>query len=219
MEHYDVLIATPGSLLEADYVKSLVLTLAECDKRGISYKWLNAYSSLVHHARELTISGSDNLRLNPDDKGPLGDSVTYNKIFWIDSDISWSIENFFKLYDSNKEVISGVYLTSNGITSTVHTETFPQGVPKKVIQTMSGITQARNVGFGFIAIKSGVFEKMKRPWFAHVAQMMHNSRGETLFDSLGEDTSWCLRATEEEIKIYFDPTVLVNHIKKSTITW
>ena len=219
LKHYNVLIATPGNLLEAEYVRSLVLTLAECDKRGISYKWLNAYSSLVHHARELTISDSNNLNLNPDDKGPVGDSVTYNKIFWIDSDISWSVEDFFKLYDSDEEVISGVYLLANGKTSTVHTEDHPAGVPKDIIKTMSVITQAKNVGFGFVAVKSGVFEKIQRPWFAHIPQMMYNSNGETLFDSLGEDTSWCIRITEAGVKIYFDPTVLVGHIKKSTITW
>ena len=76
MDHYDVLIATPGAMLEAQYVKSLVLTLAECDKRGITYKWLNAYSSLVHHARELTASGRDSTELNPDDISPMGGTAT-----------------------------------------------------------------------------------------------------------------------------------------------
>ena len=50
MKHYDVLIATPGAMMEAQYVKSLALTIEECNKRGITYKWLNNYSSLVHHA-------------------------------------------------------------------------------------------------------------------------------------------------------------------------
>ena len=69
MEHYDVLIATPGTDLKAAYVDSLVKTLAECDKRGLTYKWLNGQSSLVHHAREITMSGD--MRLDPDDKGPM----------------------------------------------------------------------------------------------------------------------------------------------------
>ena len=90
MNHFDVLIATPGHSLEAQYVKSLVDTLAECNIRGVSYRWLNSYSSLVHNARETTITGGDGFTLNPLDKGPLGDSVKYNKIFWIDSDISWT---------------------------------------------------------------------------------------------------------------------------------
>ena len=61
MQHYDILIATPGAMMEAQYVKSLVNTLAECDKRGITYKFISAYGSLVHHARELTASGGEGM--------------------------------------------------------------------------------------------------------------------------------------------------------------
>ena len=49
MQHYDILIATPGINFEVQYIKSLVKTLEECNKRGLTYKWLNNYSSLVHH--------------------------------------------------------------------------------------------------------------------------------------------------------------------------
>ena len=219
MNHYDVLIATPGAKLESRYVRSLVETLAECDKRDISYKWLNAYSSLVHHARELTASGGEGLNLNPDDRGPLGDSVTYNKIFWIDSDISWTPEQFFKLYDAEHEVISGAYLLADGVTTTVHTQEYLQGIPKNVIKNMKETTQVQSIGFGFVAIKSGVFERMERPWFAHMLQPIMNSRGESLPDALGEDISWCVRAYKAGIPIHFDPSVLVNHTKTVEIDW
>jgi hypothetical protein len=219
MKHYDVLIATPGSKLEARYVRSLVETLAECDKRKISYKWLNAYSSLVHHARELTASGGEGLELNPDHVGPMGDSVTYNKIFWIDSDISWKPEQFFKLYDAEEEVISGAYLLADGVTTTVHTKEYLQGIPKTVIKKMNTVTQVQSVGFGFVAIKTGVFERMERPWFAHMLQNIVNSRGDKLPDALGEDISWCVRAYKAGIPIYFDPSVLVNHTKTVEIDW
>jgi hypothetical protein len=59
MQHYDILIATPGAMMESQYVKSLVNTLAECDKRRLTYKFISAYGSLVHHARELTCSGGE----------------------------------------------------------------------------------------------------------------------------------------------------------------
>ena len=219
MEHYDVLIATPGAKLEAQYVKSLVLTLAECAKRGISYKWLNGYSSLVHHARELTISGGDGLTLSLDDKGPVGDSVTYNKIFWIDSDIEWSPEQFFKLYESKFEVISGAYLLADGVTTTVHAWGIPGGIPKEEIKKMTAPVKVQSIGFGFVAMASGVFERTERPWFTHLQQGMVNSRGEQVADSLGEDVSWCVKAYQAGIDIYFDPTVLVNHMKMQKITW
>lgn len=89
MQHYDILIATPGAMMEAQYVKSLVATLAECDKRGLTYKFLNAYGSLVHHARELTCSGGDGMEFNPSEQ--IQDIVEYrsrDRIIkqWLDFD-------------------------------------------------------------------------------------------------------------------------------------
>lgn len=219
MKHYDVLIATPGAKLEAQYVKSLVITLEECSKRGISFKWLNAYTSLVHHARELTATGGEGLELDPDARGPLNDSVTYNKIFWIDSDIEWTPEQFFKLYNSEYEVASGAYLLSDEKTTTVHAWGNPGGIPKNEILKMTDPIKVQSIGFGFVAIKSGVFERLERPWFAHMIQRMQNSRGEILEESLGEDISWCVRAYKAGIPIHFYPDVLVNHMKMKKITW
>jgi hypothetical protein len=219
MEHYDVLIATPGGMIEPGYVKSLVLTLAECDKRGISYKWLNAYSSLVHHARELTASGGEGLELNPEHKGPVGDSVTYNKIFWIDSDISWNIEDFFKLYESEHDVVTGAYLLADGMTTSVHAWGNPGGIPKNQVLSMKDELKIQSMGFGFVAIKSGVFEKIERPWFKYFDQPLITSNGNTIVDSIGEDISWCIKAYQSGIELHFDPSVLVNHTKKSLITW
>lgn len=219
MEHYDVLIATPGAVLEAQYVKSLVLTLEECNKRGITYKWINAYSSLVHHARELTATGGEGMQLNPDHKGPVGDSITYNKIFWIDSDISWSVKDFFKIYDSEYDVISGAYLLSDNITTSVHAWNKPGGIPKQDILKMKEIIKIQSFGFGFVAMKSGVFEKIERPWFKYFDQTMIRKDGKTIIDSIGEDISWCIKAYQAGIDLYFDPTVLVNHMKKIPISW
>lgn len=219
MEHYDVLIATPGAKLEAQYVKSLVRTLAECDNRGITYKWLNAYSSLVHHARELTATGGEGLTLNPNHKGPVGDSVTYNKIFWIDSDIEWEPKDFFKLYDSELDVVSGAYLLADGVTTTIQLGGGRGGLSREDAIAMVDTIKVQSVGFGFVAMSSGVFEGIQRPWFAHLAQGFTNDRGEQLYDSLGEDISWCIRAAEAGFDIYFDPTVLVTHMKTQKITW
>jgi hypothetical protein len=219
MTHYDVLIATPGAKFEAQYVDSLVKTLNACSEQGITYRWLNGYSSLVHHARELTASGLGGTNLDPDQKSPGGDLDTYNKIIWIDSDIQWAPEQFFKLYNSKLDIVSGAYLISNGVTSTIHTPKYPGGMPKNTVLTTKDTIKVDAVGFGFIAVASGVFEKMNRPWFTHYQQQMLNSRNEVLIDSVGEDISWCMNARNAGFDIYFDPSVLVNHVKTTPITW
>lgn len=217
--HYDVLIATPGAMLEAQYVRSLVTTLAECDKRGISYKWLNGYSSLVHHAREITATGFDNHMLDPNHKGPLGDMATYKKIFWIDSDIAWTPEDFFKLYEAEEDIISGVYLLANGTTTTVQKEPSQEIYRKKEILKLDDVFEAFSIGFGFVAVASGVFESMERPWFKHFPQPIVKADGGTIYDSMGEDLTWCLSVKAIGYKIYVDPTVRVDHLKKIPLGW
>lgn len=220
MKHYDILIATPGSGMEAQYVKSLVLTLEECNKRGITYKWLNNYSSLVHHARELTASGAEGLSLDPTQITAGGKDITYKKIFWIDSDISWTPEQFFKIYDSDKDVMSGAYLLADGFTTTVHAWGSPGGMPANEIIDMKEPIRVQSIGFGFVAMKSGVFEKIERPWFnLEYVKVGENKDGKDIIDSVGEDISWCVKAYRAGIELYFDPEVLVTHMKKQPITW
>jgi hypothetical protein len=207
-------------MLEAQYVKSLVETLAECDKRGITYKWLNAYTSLVHHARELTASGSTGLNLDPSQTSPGGKDITYNKIFWIDSDIAWTPEQFFKLYDSDYSVICGAYLLADGVSTTVHAWGNPGGIPATDIINMKDVIKVQSMGFGFVAMSCGVFENIPRPWFSHErVKVGENPDGSEIIDAVGEDISWCIKAFKAGIAIYFDPTVLVSHIKKQPITW
>lgn len=220
MKHYDVLIATPGSMLEAQYVKSLVKTLAECTKRNITYKWLNHYSSLVHHARELTASGAEGMNLDVNQTSPVGNDITYNKIFWIDSDISWTPEQFFKIYDAEYDVVTGAYLLADGNTTSIHEWNKPGGIPAHDIVKLKDPFLIQSHGFGFVAMKSGVFERIQRPWFSHeIVKVGQNTDGTNIIDAVGEDISWCIKAYKAGIELYFDPTVLVNHIKKQAITW
>ena len=220
MEHYDVLIATPGAMLEAQYVKSLVQTLAECDKRGITYKWLNHYSSLVHHARELTASGTEGMDLDSNQTSPGNIEDTYNKIFWIDSDISWTPDQFFKIYDSDYDVVTGAYLLADGYTTSIHAWNATGGISAQDIIKLEDPFPIQSHGFGFVAMKSGVFEKIQRPWFSHEnVKVGTNLDGTDIIDAVGEDISWCVKAYRAGIDLYFDPTVLVTHMKKQSITW
>lgn len=203
--------------MNAGYVKSLSETIEEIKNRGLTYKWLNAYSSLVGNAREATMSGDSTM--NPSDRGPLKDSATYKKMFWIDSDIEWSVQDFFKLYDSDEDIISGAYLIYTGKTSSVHSREFPNGIPKEDVLQMSKNIEVDAVGFGFVAIKQGVFEKIDRPWFGHLAQVIQGPNGKQMPVSIGEDISWCIKAKAAGFRIIFDPSVLVGHIKTSSINW
>jgi hypothetical protein len=209
--HYDVLIATPGDSLEPAYVESLVQTTEWLNSKGLTYKWLNKNSSFVPSARELTAT---NTYVHDYDTKEIGSGeFTYGVIFWIDSDISWDVEDFVRIYESDKEVISGLYQTHPNGTVALALED-AEGMPRKVLGVEFLLHEEPSevwaVGFGFVAMKSGVFESIERPWFLIEKIKWPLVEFET---NIGEDYSWCIRAKKAGYKIWVDPAVKVWHHK------
>jgi hypothetical protein len=209
--HYDVLIATPGNSLEPAYVESLVQTTEWLNSKGLTYKWLNKSSSFVPSARELTAT---NTYVHDYETKEIGSGeFTYGVIFWIDSDISWDVEDFVRIYESDKEVISGLYQTHPNGTVALALED-EEGMPRKVLGVEFLLHEEPSevwaVGFGFVAMKSGVFESIERPWFLIERIKWPSVEFET---NIGEDYSWCIRAKKAGYKIWVDPAVKVWHHK------
>ena len=71
-------------------------------------------------------------------------------------------------------------------------------------------------GFGFLAVKQGVFESLSRPWFG--ATMITTEDG-IEFPIMGEDISWCHKVTQKGYEIWLDPTVRLIHNKMMKLTW
>jgi hypothetical protein len=210
----DVLIATPGRNMHVEYVKSLVKTCAALDEAGISYAYLSRYSSLVSSAREKTAVNSDSNLYGGTTLIASGE-YEYKKIFWIDSDISWEPNQFMRLYESEHDVISGVYQT--GTDGTVAVTIFdgngtPTYVNKTKIFEHSEPLIVDGVGFGFVAMKSGVFENIPRPWFSTVKVQFVNVPYQV---DMGEDYSWCMRAREAGHDVWLDPMIHVAHHKET----
>lgn len=210
-KHYDVLIATPGSSFEPEYVSSLMRTTVELNKLGISYHFLNKYSSFVPSARELTALDEygQNYKTNMIGSG----KYTYKKIFWIDSDIEWTPEDFLELYNSELDIISGMYATSPNRTiaaNILDDKGRPNLVNSAHFLLDEDPVEVGGVGFGFVAVKAGVFESMKRPWFK-----IHEIQWDDIDYpvNMGEDYSWCQSAREAGFKIYLHPLIKLKHHK------
>lgn len=210
--HVNVLIATPGRNMEAEYVKSLVQTISYLNQVGISYMFLNEYSSMVSSAREATTMGET--YLDPFNNQPVRGNVTYDKIIWIDSDIGWEITDFMKLYESDKDIIAGLYFNEKMVPMfSVAVEDAAKEIDR--ILRSSKEEEIFAAGFGFIAMKQGVFENMKRPWFESLFEKMTSEDGEKeIFIPYGEDFAWCKKAQQAGFKIYLDPTISLSHYKK-----
>lgn len=209
----DVVIATPGHSMEAEYVKSLVSTINMLNERGITFHFANKYTSRVAAAREATAMDSD--FLDAFNNSPLLGQIKYKKLFWIDSDISWNPSDFLSLYNSNLDIVSGVYLSDRGVPM------FSTLDEKQDIHEILNSTKAIEVmavGFGFVCIKQGVFENMPRPWFdTKFVKMTDPSTNKEFFVPFGEDYSWCISAKDSGYNIFVDPLIKVTHNKKVAI--
>lgn len=209
----DVIIATPGHSMEAEYVRSLVATISTLNERGISYYFANKYTSRVAAAREATAMDSD--FLDAFNTSPLLGQVDYKKIFWIDSDMSWNPSDFLALYNSNLDIVSGVYLSDRGVP--MFNPLNPQDDILQIINSTEPV-EIMAAGFGFICVKKGVFESMPRPWFdTQFTKIKDEETGREVFIPFGEDYSWCLSARKSGFSIHLDPLTKLTHHKKVAI--
>lgn len=211
--HYNVVIATPGRMFHSEYVASLVKTTCWLAEQGLRYTFLNKYSSFVPSARELTATNTYVHNWQTREVG--SGEFTYDKIFWIDSDIEWTPEDFERLWSSELDIVSGLYQTSpTGVVAV----NFPddQGRPTKVNKIEFLLhdepVEVGGVGFGFVAMKQGVFETMERPWF-----LINRVKWDDVdfYTNVGEDYSWCANAQRAGYKIWVDPQVKVLHHKET----
>lgn len=213
-EKVDVLIATPGHSAKMEYVKSLVNTCAELDSLGLTYRFISRYSSFVPTARELTALDSNSH--NYSEGAQVGGGVEYGKLFWIDSDIEWKPEDFMRLYNSDLDIVSGLYVLDTAGTVAVNypnSEGMPTRVNKVEFLLHEEPVEVGGVGFGFVCVKSGVFEKMERPWF--LINRVRWSMEDEMRVNVGEDYSWCANASRSGFKIFVDPAVKVKHHKET----
>lgn len=211
MQHFNIVICSPGYSFVAEYIKSLTETINACNQLNLSIKWINGQSARVHYARELAVS-NDNFDIHRDCQIPFNNEFTYDTIVWIDSDISWSTDTFIKLINSPYQVTTGAYLLTDGA-STIYTPEYLEGVPSHLIKKMKHPIKIQSCGFGFIGIKKGVFERLPRPWFNHVLAPIGRDLNGDILDLLGEDISWCYKAYKANIDVWFDPEILVTHHK------
>jgi hypothetical protein len=210
MEHYDIVIGTPGSLITGAFVRSLTKTIKVLEEEGITWQFINYESPTLRHARERVINDRNDDQF--DSEVPFSGKFTYNKIMWIDSDIQWEPEDVLTLYRSERDIVTGAYMQTNGTVAISFDEVsspYPHQIP---VSRESIVTSC---GFGFICIKQGVFEQLPRPWFDN---FLFNKDG-TVASYATEDSAWCAKARSFGFKIWFDPSVRVIHNKTMSLVW
>jgi hypothetical protein len=214
--HINIIFLTPGHSLMSSYVKSLFKTINVLQEKGITWGFSSEYSSHVGDAREVTLNGDNNNTIS--ESRPFKGEVTYDKLMWIDSDINWEPEDVLRLYESDKDIISGAYMLGSGEV-VAYKELFGRAYTYDEIKDATELMKVHSVGFGFVCIKQGVFEKMTRPWFQSVLGTTKQNGEEFTFPILGEDLSFCQRANNLGFEVWLDPNVKLIHNKMMKLTW
>lgn len=215
--HINLIICTPGHSMMATYVKSLLSTLERLSQEGITWAWSSEYSSHVGDAREMTLNGGN--ENDPAEQRPFKGQITYDKLLWIDSDITFTPEDVLKAYRSDKDITTGAYLLASG-EATVYKEIFKSAYTFEEILALDEPVQVGAAGMGFMCVKSGIFEKLSRPWFqSPIASTTMNDGYVFTFPVMGEDVSFCKRATDLGFELWLDPSIRLIHNKMMKLTW
>ena len=210
--HYNVLIATPGMSFDSQYIHSILETTSFLSSNNIKWKFLNNYSSIVSVARELTLK--DGL---VDSSSPGNGEYTYDKIFWIDSDISWELKDFIKILNSKKDVTTGVYpvvFKNKAAIVKDRDVDYTLMSPEEIYELNGSMQKIWASGMGFMCLKSGIVEKLEKPWFWNPYIKFLDKDGNP-FDrrNASEDIGFCSKINDAGFEIWMDSSVIVKHHK------
>jgi len=138
---------------------------------------------------------------------------------WIDSDIVFKPEQFFKLIDHDRDIVSGLYMMQDNINyATVeHMDEdffaknayYPFMQDKDIEAKKGQLFKVAYTGMGFLLVKNGIFESFSYPWFYPRIKKYSNGWEEFV----NEDIEFCLRAREAGFDIFIDPKIRLGHEK------
>lgn len=156
--------------------------------------------------------------------------MPYDWLIWLDSDQIWSHEQIERLISHDVDIVAGVTpIDSNPFSTRCAAGYWDLSSANNPITNldMSGFQGWRElalakdpslvngdllrvdwVGFGFLAVRYGVFEALAYPWFRHTTIVTDRYQIEC-----SEDTGWCRRALDAGFKLYIDPSIIVGHQK------
>ena len=218
-----IVFCLPGRGVSYIFLKAFVQLCFDIVQGGGAIQISQDYSSMVNFARCKCL-GANVLR-GPDQL-PWDGKLKYDYQLWIDSDIVFNTEQFYRLLWMQKDIAAGWYCTEDGKTTSVahwlEEDDFRTNGGVMNHETLESISKRRKPftvdysGFGWLLIKKGVFEHegLKYPWFAPKMQVFESGEVQ---DMCGEDVSFCLDAIEAGFEIWCDPKIRVGHEKTRII--
>ena len=196
-----VLIGTPSydGRIDVWFANSLVATVKEAEKKDIFVHAIyTSYDSLVQRARNSLVK--------------LALDGGYDDLFFIDSDIEWEPEWFFRLLNRPEPGVGGALVKktdTEGYTVKILDKTLKYSSDKKLLEV-------NGVGTGFLKVSRFALEKL---WEASDPYTSEGEKHRMVFDIkvengelISEDYIMCNKWQSLGYKVWLDPTITCNHI-------
>ena len=217
-----IIFCLPGREYSGNFLCSFTELIMALREMGAIVRISQKYSSMVNAARCM-VAGADLMRGK--NQKPFN-GMPYDYMMWIDSDTQFKTQDFFALYEMNKDIASGWYAQPGASNENYYTPVvekmdnkyflsngFFQFLRVKDFEYKKNLFKADYIGFGWVLIKQGVFEKLTYPWFA--PRLLKIS--ETISEMSSEDVAFCLDARTAGFELWVNPAVRVGHEKTFTI--
>jgi hypothetical protein len=173
--------------MQAEYVTSLVSTLNNLLPQGVTIKFGNGQAAVVAKARQTPYE--------------VARQMQFERMVWIDSDMSWQVDDFLKLVSTDHDVLTGAYLDELG--RVVATRLDGDRVSREQLKSQEPFEIAW-CGFGFLSLSKNVVASLAEPFIKD---------GE-----YGEDFAFCMNAHAAGFSVWLDPTIRVTHHKTIALT-
>jgi len=216
-----IVFCLPGRGCSYLFLKNFVQLCFDLVRVGAEIQISQDYSSMVNFARCKVLGANV---LSGKHQTPWQGKLEYDYQLWIDNDIAFNTEAFWRVYAMDKDIACGWYATEDGVTTSVahwlEEDDFRKNggvMNHETVETMSKRRKPFTVdytGFGWVLIKKGVFESLEYPWFAPKMQVFESGEVQ---DMCGEDVSFCLDAKEKGFEIWCHPGIRVGHEKTRII--
>jgi glycosyltransferase involved in cell wall biosynthesis len=197
-----VMIGTPcyDGRIDVWYVNSLVNTIKMAADRGVEITpmWVS-FDALIQRARNDTIQ--------------IALEGGFDDLIWIDSDIEWQPEWFFKLLDYPQDVVGGTYRKKGDREEYVLRKT-----DKSATDPTTGLIEVSGLGTGFVKMSKS---SMQYLWDISQPYMdpKDNKERRMIFDvvikdldMVSEDITAFMKLVDGGFKIWLDPKMTCNHI-------
>lgn len=223
-----IIFCLPGREYSREFLLSWSDLLVQTIKKGHEVLISQNYSSMVHFARAKCLGGDV---LKGATQKPFQGKIEYDVIMWVDSDIVFSADDFFKMLDSPHDVTCGSYMMSDlknlCVVKNWDTDYFKKNgtfefITPEMLKGYKDLTDERYLkvvyaGMGWMMIKNGAIEKLEYPWFSSDIEKMLGEDGQTIVDLCSEDVSFCRALDKAGVSIMLDTTIRVGHQKPMII--